>query len=416
MKRLFFITLFLALAVTTAGAETVTYDGSLNLTSSDLLTRNTDTVLVAPYDSISNAAGNIGTGATASSEFLQASHHYRIRQSGTITDACLYIPANTNVTARYVKAWRKLGTTYYLVGTSNSLATSSTGTLCYHLSSPIIGAREGDFYSVRTESSSSSAGVMTAKTGGSYGGHYQLLNSTPTTTNYTWEAQTYASGTSIPVQLYMQAPDIVWIGDSILAGNGEHRGYADATVALNRQGQTIEHYFNQLTGHTVAFQNMGIGGETSTQIAARFTTDAVNLKPKYVVIEAGINDINGGVITLATYTGNVQTMITAAVNANIIPIVVSIPPHTLWTHTQLQTRDSWNATLKTTVLSNSTAIYVDLDPYLGQNHSGGDAGNLWDLCDACNIGDGSHLSLYGMSQFAKAVRDALVYARGTRVY
>ena len=44
----------------------------------------------------------------------------------------------------------------------------------------------------------------------------------------------------------------------------------------------------------------GIGGQTSTQMLARFTADVVNLRPKAVVIMAGTNDVahNAFILTI----------------------------------------------------------------------------------------------------------------------
>ena len=54
-----------------------------------------------------------------------------------------------------------------------------------------------------------------------------------------------------------------------------------------------------------SFVNRGIGGQTTPQMLLRFRQDVIDLKPKAVVILAGINDIaeNTGPISLEDIAG-----------------------------------------------------------------------------------------------------------------
>ena len=58
------------------------------------------------------------------------------------------------------------------------------------------------------------------------------------------------------------------------------------------------------------FINRGISGQTTPQMLVRFRPDVVNLKPKTVVILAGINDIAGntGPMTIENIAENIITM------------------------------------------------------------------------------------------------------------
>ncbi|CCB68612.1 Protein of unknown function precursor [Flavobacterium branchiophilum FL-15] len=69
--------------------------------------------------------------------------------------------------------------------------------------------------------------------------------------------------------------------------------------------------------------NRGISGQTTPQMLLRFRQDVVALKPKIVVILAGINDIAGntGETTLETITNNIQSMIEIA-KANHIKVIL----------------------------------------------------------------------------------------------
>ena len=72
----------------------------------------------------------------------------------------------------------------------------------------------------------------------------------------------------------------------------------------------------------------GIGGQTSTQILARFTADVVNLHPKAVVIMAGTNDVahNAYWVEPDKVVENVVAMCQLAHANGIMPLISSIPP------------------------------------------------------------------------------------------
>lgn len=98
---------------------------------------------------------------------------------------------------------------------------------------------------------------------------------------------------ALPIELYMAAPQVVLIGDSIIAGRTAHHSYIDHLLSpLNNVSSTIGWKLKNITGYT--YQNMGISySQTISVIADRFDKDVINLKPKIVVIEGGINDVAG---------------------------------------------------------------------------------------------------------------------------
>ena len=74
--------------------------------------------------------------------------------------------------------------------------------------------------------------------------------------------------------------------------------------------------------------NRGIGGQTTPQMLIRFRPDVLDLKPKVVVILAGINDIaeNTGPMTAQETFGNIVSMAQLAKAQNIKVIISSILP------------------------------------------------------------------------------------------
>lgn len=110
-----------------------------------------------------------------------------------------------------------------------------------------------------------------------------------------------------------QYPKFVFIGNSITDFWGQwHPDFFDRYKAVSR----------------------GISGQTTQEMLSRFQSDVVALKPKYVVILAGVNDIaqNNGFITLPHIVQNIRSMCELAKYNNIVPILCSPLPcnHFFW--------------------------------------------------------------------------------------
>ena len=77
-----------------------------------------------------------------------------------------------------------------------------------------------------------------------------------------------------------------------------------------------------------SFINKGIGGQTTSQMLARFQRDVIDLKPRAVVILAGINDIaeNTGHIPIPATAQNIFTMAEMAKGHNIQVVLCSKLP------------------------------------------------------------------------------------------
>ncbi|MEQ9166697.1 MAG: SGNH/GDSL hydrolase family protein, partial [Fulvivirga sp.] len=73
-----------------------------------------------------------------------------------------------------------------------------------------------------------------------------------------------------------------------------------------------------------SFVNRGIGGQTTPQMLVRFRQDVIGLKPKIVIILAGVNDIAGntGPSTLEMIMDNIISMAELA-KANDIKVILS---------------------------------------------------------------------------------------------
>ena len=76
------------------------------------------------------------------------------------------------------------------------------------------------------------------------------------------------------------------------------------------------------------YMNRGIGGQTTPQILVRFREDVISLKPKVVIILAGINDIaeNTGPSKIENVAGNIFSMAELAKANHIKVILCSVLP------------------------------------------------------------------------------------------
>ena len=76
------------------------------------------------------------------------------------------------------------------------------------------------------------------------------------------------------------------------------------------------------------FLGRGISGQTSSEMLVRFRADVIALKPKYVQILAGINDIacNNGRIKVENTFGNIVSMVELAQLHGIKPIMCTTTP------------------------------------------------------------------------------------------
>lgn len=111
--------------------------------------------------------------------------------------------------------------------------------------------------------------------------------------------------------------------------------YKEANKALKTSRNTVEavffgdsitegwQQFNPTFFDSNNFVGRGIGGQTTPQLLLRFRQDVLSLRPKKVILLAGINDIaeNTGPISLETIMENIKGM-TEMAKANDVEMVL----------------------------------------------------------------------------------------------
>jgi len=107
---------------------------------------------------------------------------------------------------------------------------------------------------------------------------------------------------------------VVFLGDSITEGWG-----MKATSTSPARGEFFP---------GKPYINRGISGQTTPQMLVRFRQDVIDLKPKVVVLLAGINDIaeNTGKMSLGEIEGNILSMSELARASEIHPVLCSVLP------------------------------------------------------------------------------------------
>jgi len=139
------------------------------------------------------------------------------------------------------------------------------------------------------------------------------------------------------------------------------------------------------------FINKGVESQNAEEIAARFQTDVVDLKPNIVVILAGTNDVRSE-DDLAVAHASVAAMVQMARANGIKPVVCTIPP--VLAH--LESAQAYNL-----MLTSDPALQVSCDYYRALTDGSGTpiAGALND--------DGVHPSILGYLRMAAEINRVL---------
>lgn len=390
--------IILTCADNVVGGATVTFNKTGDTTTViKYLSRNADIVEIGGYVGIIEDDGTNIPSNSRNRSFLNQNNNTKVRINGLLSRIDVFIDTITNTTKLFLQIWRNSAGTYTLIYEEDVFTKIASRTVNSIILTTPVNVLEGDMIGFWCESSATDSvfeGMAASADSLPY------VNGEKRTTGYDWDAALSRLAFVIPVKSYGQASLIIGIGDSIIAGHPFHDSYLENSKDDSKSG-TITYQLSLLDSRYI-YQNMGIGGQTSTNIKNRFTADVIDLKPKIAIIQGGVNDISKGDITKATFISNYTTMLNACETAGIIPVVLKILPWTNGTNDQMQDRDEWMTDLEALVATYAGSVWVDFDIDMGKFRVGGDADNLWDLQTDYDQ-DGVHPTLLGYTKMAEVI-------------
>lgn len=211
------------------------------------------------------------------------------------------------------------------------------------------------------------------------------------------------------IQVFSTSPYIVVTGDSIAEG---HNGLVDwnsvlavdvaesATLRNIPGGEPTSEIPNLLrnivgNGSILQYQNFGKGSQTFNWVATTGIGYCVAVKPKVILVHAGVNDVSTGREWTAV-EANLDT-IKAAIPAGTTLMIDEILPWTDGTDEQAVTVRTWNANLAVWCAANGATL-IKCHDEMGQVRAG--TGEIDDLLTAYDQ-DGVHLTAVGVAKLAE---------------
>lgn len=330
--------------------------------------------------------------------YMNKNNNSIVRINGTITKIKLNLIKGTGTTYVYFRVYRKNGTLYDEVYEENIAPKMSfSGAEEVTLNSG-CNVQVGDYVSLRLFKASTTS-YKANQTANSL--LYHTSDSIPAgDSGNDFDTICSKLAYTIIVTLYGQAPMGVLIGDSIVSGYYGNASGIDKAI-INNPAHSIGGQL-YLIDNKYIVQNMGTAGNDSPSVLARFTAHAINLKPRFIYLHVGVNDIGNGTVTKAQYLSNMASMLDDCAANSIIPVVGKILPVTDFSNAQMQTRDDWMSDLQALVTTYTGSVWIDFDADLGKFRTGGDAGNLWDLQTDYDY-DGVHLTQAGYTKMAEVI-------------
>lgn len=143
-----------------------------------------------------------------------------------------------------------------------------------------------------------------------------------------WVSGTTNNGISEWVQLQFNRnynQTIVAIGDSITAGHPLHDPVSSTYGAADVQSSSWGQHLLRMLPSGWSFINKGVGGNTTSQMLSRFSTDVIANNPAYCLILGGVNDISAATAN-TTILSNLQSMYSQCFQNGIIPIACTLTP------------------------------------------------------------------------------------------
>ncbi len=360
------------------------------------LTANTNTVWAGYYPAIGTGSDTINP-PTRVHMFLKKPQ-YKVRQTGTITQLGMYVVTASAVDTLIVELWRPDNSlTSMSILTRQAVSDNLKPQLVNgaNLVTTSLNAQEGDIIAIYY------AGTINAIqfTDGVAADSVKTFTARQTSTSLNISSGT-AYAHRYGVRVYMQAPVVVLIGNSIIDGAGNvlpnwisgasHLQYQ----TLNRQNQIG--YL--LCANNYTYQNMGVSSQgVVSGIQPRFESDVTALRSRLNVVEGGTNDIASNNYSVAV-SNAIKKMIDSSVANNQITYVIGIPPRNGFTNNRQRTADSTNSIVSAYCLTKANTYFIDTRTAMGIPSDSGSGG--WWCNTAYFASDYLHPSFNGNAKIA----------------
>jgi lysophospholipase L1-like esterase len=210
------------------------------------------------------------------------------------------------------------------------------------------------------------------------------------------EAALWASSSTYASHAEAISPNsVVLFGDSITALNT-----SEALASTNTYYDSYGYFnwFQIYTGHRCTFvANKGVGGDTTTMMLARLTTDVLGQACSWVIMNGGANDI--GNVALATTQANLAAMWTAIIQSGKRVVFFTINPSVNYAGASKQDLWTLNRWAKEWAQANYGLLIADGNAMLSDPATAAPLAGLTQ--------DGVHPNFWGAALMGKALANVL---------
>ena len=228
---------------------------------------------------------------------------------------------------------------------------------------------------------------------------YEVFNSDPGTSAVDWTSVGTASVRWPDIAYKTEdSPQVHFAGDSLTEGNTGFKTFS-ANVAQNYDTGFAPELTDLLS---VTAVNYAQGGRTMSDIVTTDLTDIAQSDSHVYILMIGTNDVNPET-SIESFHDDMETWIDAVIAQGGQPVIIGTPPLTGSTDSAALLRRQRNADTQALCTAKGCQ-YIDSDSILGKIRVS--TGELDDLEDAYDSGDGIHLSVAGSTHLAEQVSAA----------
>ena len=341
------------------------------------------------------ADGNFNSGGGAEGiTCIDLAISKRIRQDGFIYQAKVGILSAEAGGQIKFKIFRLNGATYDMVAETEVLAVTSSGTKTFTFATPLP-CLIGDYVGVWLNGTSAGNPAINTTTvaGGVVG--YVFLGDVITTDDFSDQT----GPACLNIEYFTYRPFLCGTGDSIMAGWTNRQSWYDA-FSGPVSGDPL-YQMQQLMPY-LRYQNHAMGDQIWNWVRTTGSFSALAVKPKYLLVHAGVNDIDHDV-AWAAVDASMDAVLNACNAAGTTLLVAEILPCSNLSDVKSANIRTFNTNYAAWCSANNVQL-ISMHDAFGQIR--GSTGELDDLAAAYNE-DGVHLTAAGKLKQAELYKGVL---------